>query len=102
MFNRIISFVTTHPKRVIATWAIVAIGLATVSAAFGYKVTTDDTAQFLPKGSESAQATRYGQTAFGQVKGAQTVTVLVKRADGEALTGADRMEIRSLAAGTPR
>jgi putative drug exporter of the RND superfamily len=102
MFNRIISFVTSHPKRVIAMWAVVAIGLATVSAAFGYKVTTDDTAQFLPKGSESAQATRYAQTAFGQVKGAQTVTVLVKRADGEALTGADRMEIRLLAAAMPR
>jgi putative drug exporter of the RND superfamily len=102
MFNRIISFVTSHPKRVIAMWAIVAIGLATVSAAFGYKVTTDDTAQFLPKGSESAQATRYAQTAFGQVKGAQTVTVLVKRADGSALTGADRIEIRLLAAAMPR
>jgi putative drug exporter of the RND superfamily len=102
MFNRIINFVTSHPKRVIALWAVVAIGLATVSAALGYKVTTDDTAQFLPKGSESAQATRYAQTAFGQVEGAQTVTVLVKRTDGRALTGADRAEIRSLAAAMPR
>ena len=102
MFNRIINFVTSHPKRVIALWAVVAIGLATVSAAFGYKVTTDDTAQFLPKGSESAQATRYAQTAFGQVEGAQTVTVVVKRADGGALTGADRAEIRSLTVAMPR
>ncbi|HMI72818.1 MAG TPA: MMPL family transporter [Solirubrobacteraceae bacterium] len=102
MFNRIINFVTSHPKRVIALWAVVAIGLATVSAAFGYKVTTDDTAQFLPKGSESAQATRYAQTAFGQVEGTQTVTVLVKRADGRALTSADRAEIRSLTVAMPR
>ena len=65
-------------------------------------MTTDDTAQFLPKGSESAQATRYAQTAFGQVEGTQTVTVLVKRADGRALAGADRAEIRSLTAAMPR
>jgi RND superfamily putative drug exporter len=85
MFNRITSFVTRHPKRVIALWAVLTIGLAMVAATQGYKVTTDDTAQFLPKGSESAQATRYGQDAFGQQKGTRTVTALVKRPDGKTL-----------------
>ena len=99
MFNRITSFVTRHPKRVIALWAVLTIGLAMVAATHGYKVTTDDTAQFLPKGSESAQATRYGQDAFGQQKGTRTVTALVKRADGKTLSAADRAAVQDLSAG---
>jgi RND superfamily putative drug exporter len=102
MLSRIVNFVTSHPKRVIALWAVVAIALATISSAFAYKVTSDDAARFLPKGSESAQATRYAETAFGQEKGAHAVTVLVKRADGKALTRADRRQIRSLATTLPR
>jgi putative drug exporter of the RND superfamily len=102
MLNRIVNFVTSHPKRVIALWAVVAIGLATISSAFAYKVTSDDTARLLPKGSESAQATRYAESAFGQVQGARTVAVLVKRADGGALARADRAQVRSLAATMPR
>jgi putative drug exporter of the RND superfamily len=99
MFNRITSFVTRHPKRVIALWAVLTIGLAMVAATQGYKVTTDDTAQFLPNGSESAQATRYGQDAFGQQKGTRTVTALVKRADGKTLSAADRAAVQDLSTG---
>src|SRR5215207_6306280 len=102
MFRRLTSFATMYPKRVIALWAAVTIALGSLSGAFGYKAVTDDTAQFLPKGSESAQATEYAHTAFGQQKGTQIVTALVKRADGKALTGADRAEIRALAAAMPR
>lgn len=102
MLTRIITFATSHPKRVIAAWAVVALLMGSVATTFAYKVTSDDTAQFLPRGSESAQAARYGQAAFGQVKGAHTVTVLVKRADAGALTAADRAQIRSLATTMPR
>jgi RND superfamily putative drug exporter len=102
MFNRIITFATRHPKRVIALWVAVAIALSVVSAAIGYKVMTDDVAQFLPKGSESAQATRYAETAFGRQPGTHTVTALVKRTDGRALTAGDRERIRALAAEMPR
>jgi putative drug exporter of the RND superfamily len=102
MFKRIVNFATVHPKRVIALWAVVAIALASVSAGYGYKVISDDTAQFLPKGSESAQATRYAETAFGQQRGTKTVTMLVKRNDGGALTVPDRAQISSLAAAMPR
>jgi putative drug exporter of the RND superfamily len=102
MLDRITTSVTRRPKTVIALWAVVALMLASLGGSLAYKATTDDTAQFLPKGSESAQATRYAETAFGQQKGAKTVTVLVKRADGRALTAADRAEIRSLAAAMPR
>ena len=101
MFRRITSFVTRRPKTVIALWAVVALALALLGSSLAYKATTDDTAQFLPKGSESAQATKYAQTAFGQQKGAHTVTMLVKRADGRQLTTGDRAQIRSLSASMP-
>jgi putative drug exporter of the RND superfamily len=101
MLSRIIQFSTTRPKRVIALWAVVMLMLGSVGAGFGYKVVTDDTAQFLPKGSQSAQAVEFARDAFGQQKGTQTVSMLVRRTDGAALTAGDRAEIRSLAAATP-
>jgi putative drug exporter of the RND superfamily len=74
MFRRITSLVTRRPKTVIALWAVIALALSSLGGSLAYKATTDDTAQFLPKGSESALATKYAQTAFGQEKGAHTVT----------------------------
>ena len=102
MLSRIIHFSTSRPKRVIALWFVVVLALASIGAGSGYKVVTDDTAQFLPKGSESAQAVDFARTAFGQQKGTQTVSMLVKRTDGAALTASDRAETRSLAAATRR
>jgi putative drug exporter of the RND superfamily len=102
MLSKIIHFATSRPKRVIAGWLVAAIGLAFVGTTFAYKVTTDDTAHFLPKGSESAQAMKYAETAFGQQKDTRTVMALVKRSDGKALTAADRAAIRTLASGMPR
>jgi putative drug exporter of the RND superfamily len=102
MLSRIIHFSTSRPKRVIALWAVIMLGLGSIGAGFGYKVVTADTAQFLPKDSESAQAIDLARDAFGQQTGTQTVSMLVKRTDGAALTRGDRAEIRSLAAATPR
>ena len=102
MLSRSIQFSTSRPKRVIALWFAVVLALASIGVGFGYKVVTDDTAQFLPKGSESAQAVDFARAAFGQEKGTQTVTMLVKRTDGASLTAGDQAEIRSLAAATPR
>jgi RND superfamily putative drug exporter len=102
MLSRIIQFSTSRPKRVIALWAVILLGLGSIAAGFGYKVVTDDTAQFLPNGSESAQAIDLARNAFGQKKGTHTVSMLVKRTDGAALTRGDRAEIRSLAAATAR
>src|SRR5829696_178781 len=102
MLGRIIHFSTSRPKRMIALWAVVMLLLGSIGAGFGYKVVTDDTAQFLPKGSESAQAVDVARTAFGEEKGTQTVTMLVKRTDGASLTAGDQAEIRSLAAAAPR
>ncbi|MDQ3778178.1 MAG: MMPL family transporter, partial [Actinomycetota bacterium] len=102
MLSRIIQFSTSRPKRVIALWFVIGLALASIGAGFGYKVVTDDTAQFLPKGSDSAQAVDFARTAFGQQKGTQTVTMLVKRTDDASLTAGDQAEIRSLAAATRR
>jgi RND superfamily putative drug exporter len=96
MLTRIVSSSTSRPKRVIVAWLVVGIALAVLGGFKAYSVTTDDTAQFLPKASESAQAVTYGQRAFGVQKGTATVTVLVKRADGAALTPADRAGIATL------
>jgi RND superfamily putative drug exporter len=102
MFNRIISFSTRHPKRLIALWALVAVALGSLSGTLGYKVVTDDTAGFLPKSAESARAAKYGQEHFGQQKGSRTVIVIVKRTDGASLTATDRAEARALATALPR
>jgi putative drug exporter of the RND superfamily len=89
MLSRIIQFSTSRPKRVIALWAVILLGLGSIGAGFGYKVVTDDTTQFLPNGSESARATDLARDAFGQHKGTRTVSMLVKRTDGAALTAGD-------------
>jgi putative drug exporter of the RND superfamily len=98
MLSHIIQFSVRRPKRVIALWAVVALALASIGASYGYKVVTDDTAQFLPKGSESARAIDLARDAFGQQDGTRAVSMLVKRTDGAALTAGDRARIRSLAA----
>jgi RND superfamily putative drug exporter len=102
MLSHIIRFSTSRPKRVIALWAVIVLVLGAIGAGFGYKVVTDDTAQFLPKGSESSQAIDFARDAFGQQKGTQTVSMLVKRTDGAPLTADDRAEIRALAVATLR
>jgi putative drug exporter of the RND superfamily len=102
MLRRTIKFSTSRPKRVIALWFVVALALASIGAGFGYKVVSDDTAQFLPKASESAQAADFARTAFGQQKNTHTVTMLVQRTDGASLTASDQEAVRSLAAATRR
>jgi uncharacterized membrane protein YdfJ with MMPL/SSD domain len=96
MLQRIITYVTRRPKRVIVLWLVAVIGLAVIGSTQSYRVTTDDMAEFLPEGSESALATRYAQEAFGQQKGTHTVTALVERSDGRPLTTADRARVEAL------
>jgi putative drug exporter of the RND superfamily len=96
MLQRIISYVTTHPKRIVLVWLVAAVALTAVSTQFGHRVVTDDTAQFLPKSSESARATEFAETAFGVQEGTTTVTALVKRSDGRPLTATDRATVAAL------
>ena len=102
MITRVTTFATRFPKSVIAVWVAASLVLGSLAGSLGYKVMTDDTAGFLPKSAESARAAKYGQEHFGQQRGAHTVIVLVKRADGGKLTAADRADARSLAGVLPR
>jgi len=97
MLQRIITYVTAHPKRIILVWLVAAVAMTGVSALLGHRVVTDDTSQFLPTSSESARATQFAETAFGVQEGTTTVTALVKRADGRSLTAADRAGVAALA-----
>ena len=96
MFDKIITYVTSRPKRVIALWVVLALALSSAGGAKLHSVVSDDTAHFLPAASESAQANRYAEHAFGRREGTHTVMALVKRADGKALTGADRKRVAAL------
>src|SRR5688572_19586373 len=96
MLARIITYVTAHPKRIILLWLVAAVALTAVRTQLGHRVVTDDTAQFLPKSSESARATQFAETAFGVQEGTTAVTALVKRADGRPLAAADRADVASL------
>ena len=96
MLQRIITYVTRRPKRVIALWVVAVLALASIGSTQSYRVSTDDMTEFLPEGSESAVATRYAQEEFGQQKGTYTVTALVERADGGRLTQADHAAVGAL------
>ncbi|HEV2812700.1 MAG TPA: MMPL family transporter [Solirubrobacteraceae bacterium] len=96
MLQRVITYVTVHPKRIILLWLVLAVGLAAAGTQLGHRVVTDDTEQFLPKSSESARATQFAETAFGEQEGTTTVTALVKRSDGRPLNAADRAEVAAL------
>jgi RND superfamily putative drug exporter len=86
-----------HPWIVILIWFLAGMALSSLAATKSAKVTETDPAAFLPKSTESAQAVAFGREAFGQVKGATTVTVLVKPRDGGKLDGADLRAADSVA-----
>src|SRR5215213_2014759 len=96
MLQRIITYVTRRPKRVIALWVVAVLALASIGSTQSYRVSTDDMTEFLPEASASAVATRYAQEQFGQQKGTYTVTALVERADGGRLTQADQAAVGAL------
>jgi RND superfamily putative drug exporter len=91
-------FPTRHPWLVIVVWLALAGALSSVAAVKAADVINDDTGAFLPKSSESARATEFGRTAFGQVPGTSTVAIVVKPEDGGRLDGADRRDAAAVAA----
>jgi RND superfamily putative drug exporter len=97
--TRLTSTVTRHPWLVIALWLVAAFALSGVATLKAADVTTDDQTTFLPSKYESAKALQFGRDAFGEVKGASSTTVLVKRRDGAKLTAADARTIASVSDG---
>ncbi|MER8101058.1 MMPL family transporter [Kitasatospora sp. NPDC094016] len=93
MIRALTGFSTRNPWKVIAVWAVLGILLTVLSQTLIYRVTQTQTADFLPKSYDSAAAMKIAQDRFGTKPDANPVTVLVARADGGALTAADRQQI---------
>src|SRR6185437_11351394 len=66
-----------------------------------YDVTTNDTSSFLPSSYESVKGIKFGESHFGKIKGATTVTGLVRRTDQGPLTRADRTSVAVLVSRFP-
>ncbi|MCZ4121898.1 MMPL family transporter [Streptomyces sp. H39-S7] len=93
MIRALTGYSTRNPWKVIAVWAVLGIVMTAVSSALIYRVTQNQTGDFLPKTYDSAAALEIAEDRFGVKPDANTVTVLVARPDGKALTAADRRRI---------
>lgn len=102
MLHRLGDWVAHHPWRVVLVWIALALPVGIVGGEQLTGSITDDQAHFLPSSSESARATQLGRDAFGHVEGVTAVTGMVERADGRALTAADRERVAQAARELPR
>jgi RND superfamily putative drug exporter len=91
-------FPTRHPWITISIWFTLGLLLSGIGASLLPDVVNDDTGAFLPESTESAQATKYAQTAFGQVPGTSTVAIVVKPQEGGKLDRADQRHAAQVAA----
>ncbi|CAM5675116.1 hypothetical protein [Streptomyces canarius] len=98
MIRALTGFSTRHAWKVIALWAVLGLALGALSPMLLGRVTQSQTGDFLPKSYDSAAALRIAEEEFGVKPDATTVTVLVARSDGKALTGGDQRRIEAEAA----
>ncbi|MGW4892948.1 MMPL family transporter [Kitasatospora sp. NPDC004240] len=98
MIRALTGFSTRHAWKVIALWAVLGIGLTLLSPMLMERVTQSRAGDFLPAGYDSAAALRIAEDDFGVRPDATTVTVLVARADGRALSVADQQRVEAEAA----
>ncbi|BAJ28107.1 MULTISPECIES: MMPL family transporter [Kitasatospora] len=98
MIRALTAAATRHAWKVIAVWAVLGVALTGLSPLLFAKATQAGTADFLPRGYDSAAALRTAEDHFGLRPDATTVTVLVARADGAPLTAEDERRIGAEAA----
>ncbi|MFJ4092246.1 MMPL family transporter [Kitasatospora sp. NPDC089913] len=98
MIRALTRFSTRNAWKVIALWAVLGIGLTLLTPMLMSRVTQSQSGDFLPASYDSAAALRIAEKNFGIDPDATTVTVLVARADGKALTPADEKRIEGEAA----
>ncbi|WP_405005625.1 MMPL family transporter [Kitasatospora purpeofusca] len=98
MIRALTRFSTRNAWKVIALWAVLGVGLAMLSPMLISRVTQSQSGDFLPASYDSAAALRIAEENFGIDPDATTVTVLVARTDGKALTPADEKRIGAEAA----
>ena len=95
MFERLGRLVVHNPWKVIAGWILVTIAIVALAPTLA-DVTTSDQADFLPSDYESMQANQLAEQAFAK-KNDSSATIVVKRQDGQVLTGGDQSAIGDLA-----
>ncbi|MFD8316367.1 MMPL family transporter [Kitasatospora purpeofusca] len=98
MIRALTRFSTRNAWKVIALWAVLGVGLTMLSPMLMSRVTQSQSGDFLPASYDSAVALRIAEDNFGIDPDATTVTVLVARTDGKALTPADEKRIGAEAA----
>ncbi|MFI5617026.1 MMPL family transporter [Streptomyces sp. NPDC051567] len=97
MIRALTGYSTRSPWKVIAVWAVLGIALTVLGQAFVFRATQSSTGEFLPSSYDSAAALRIAEERFGAEPDANPLTVLVARADGGALSGADERRIDAVA-----
>ncbi|MFI1103995.1 MMPL family transporter [Streptomyces melanogenes] len=98
MIRALTGFSTRNPWKVIVLWAVVGIFLTMLGQALLYRVTQSQSGDFLPAKYDSAAALKVAEEKFGAKPDANAVSVLVARADGQPLTGADQRRVGDIAA----
>ncbi|GAA3487262.1 MMPL family transporter [Streptomyces cremeus] len=93
MIRTLTGYATRNPWKVIALWAVLGIVLSALIPTLMSRVTQHRTADFLPRGYDSAAAQHLAEEKFGDDPDATALTVLVARADGGPLAAADREHI---------
>ncbi|MDV9192715.1 MMPL family transporter, partial [Streptomyces sp. SR27] len=98
MIRALTGFSTRNPWKVITFWVLLGMGLGVVGQALMYRVTESQLGDFLPDMYDSAVALKVAEDKFGIKPDANTVTMLVKRADGKPLGAADQQRAEAGAA----
>ncbi len=98
MIRALTGYSTRHPWKVIALWAVLGVVLSALAPTLIARVTQHQTGDFLPRSYDSAAALHIAQEQFGVNPDATTVTVLVARSDGKALSAADQERVEAEAA----
>ena len=100
MFARLGRLVAAHPWKVIAVWIVAFAVIVPFSPSLA-DVTNEDPTSFLPSSDESSRAQALAEKHFPTASGA-TARFVLKRQDGNALSAADRSEVREFAGGLRR
>ncbi|MER6949112.1 MMPL family transporter [Nonomuraea sp. NPDC000554] len=98
MIRALTGYSTRRPWKVIALWAVLGVALSALTPTLFDRVTQNQAGDFLPRSYDSAAALHIAKERFGANPDATTVTVLVARIDGKALSPADQKRVEAEAA----
>ncbi|MGW1108479.1 MMPL family transporter [Streptomyces sp. NPDC002540] len=93
MIRTLTAFGTRHAWKVIIVWTLLGLTLTMVSQGLVHRVTDSRFADFLPRQYDSVSAQAIAKDKFGIRADSDTLTVLVARTDGGALTARDQQGV---------